>query len=62
MAAIFLNWTLHDLRHTAAYRIARDPGMPITDVQSIFGHARLTITQIYVSAPAEGTVAQHLGA
>jgi site-specific recombinase XerD len=27
------NWSLHDLRHTAAYRMARDPEMPITDVQ-----------------------------
>jgi integrase len=27
------NWSLHDLRHTAAYRLARDPDMPITDVQ-----------------------------
>ncbi len=23
---------LHDLRHSAAYRMARDPGMPLTDV------------------------------
>jgi len=28
------NWSLHDLRHTAAYRMARDPQMPITDVIS----------------------------
>src|SRR6202011_1964313 len=27
------NWTLHDLRPTAAYRMARDPEMPLTDVQ-----------------------------
>src|SRR6266849_2691405 len=34
------NWSLHDLRHTAAYRMARDPGMPITDVifSFIFDH------------------------
>lgn len=24
------NWSLHDLRHTVAYRLARDPDMPIT--------------------------------
>jgi site-specific recombinase XerD len=24
------DWSLHDLRHTAAYRMARDPEMPIT--------------------------------
>jgi integrase len=27
-AALGLNWSLHDLRHTAAYRMARDPQMP----------------------------------
>ena len=31
-AALGANWTLHDLRHTAAYRMARDPGLPVTDV------------------------------
>ena len=41
-AAVGAGWTLHSLRHTAAYRLARDPGMPITDVQWILGHASLT--------------------
>ena len=31
-AALGANWSLHDLRHSAAYRMARDPGMPLTDV------------------------------
>ena len=31
-AALGANWTLHDLRHTAAYRMARDPDMPLTSV------------------------------
>jgi integrase len=31
-AAAGTGWTLHSLRHTAAYRLARDPGMPITSV------------------------------
>jgi integrase len=51
------NWSLHDLRHTAAYRMARDPEMPLTDVQWVLGHAQLTTTQIYTSAPAEETIA-----
>ncbi|TDC16451.1 site-specific integrase [Kribbella albertanoniae] len=42
------NWTLHDLRHTAAYRMARDPEVPLTDVQWVLGHAHLTTTQIYL--------------
>jgi site-specific recombinase XerD len=54
------NWSLHDLRHTAAYRMARDEGMPLTDVQWILGHAQLTTTQIYTSAPLEETIASVL--
>ena len=38
-AAVGAGWTLHSLRHTAAYRLARDPDMPITDVQWVLGHA-----------------------
>lgn len=48
------NWSLHDLRHTAAYRLARDPDMPLTDVQWILGHRQLTTTQTYLTpAPEE---------
>ncbi len=54
------NWSLHDLRHTAAYRMARDEGVPLTDVQWILGHAQLTTTQIYTSAPFEETIASVL--
>jgi AcrR family transcriptional regulator len=39
----------HDLRHTAAYRMARDPEMPLTDVQWVLGHAVLSTTQIYTT-------------
>jgi site-specific recombinase XerD len=31
--------TLHSLRHTAAYRMAEDPALPLTDVQLVLGHA-----------------------
>jgi len=54
------NWSIHDLRHTAAYRMARDPGVPLTDIQWILGHARLATTQLYVSAPAEEAIASIL--
>ncbi len=53
-------WSLHDLRHTAAYRMARDPDMPITDVQWVLGHAHLTTTQIYVSPLPEDVIASVL--
>jgi integrase len=62
-AALGANWSLHDLRHTAAYRMARDPGMPLTDVQWVLGHAQLSTTQVYLRpAPADviaGTLAFH---
>ncbi|MGW4092330.1 hypothetical protein [Nocardia sp. NPDC004750] len=29
------NWSIHDLRHTASYRMSNDPQMNITDVQWI---------------------------
>jgi len=45
------NWSLHDLRHTAAYRMARDPQMPLTDVQWVLGHAHLSTTQLYLTPP-----------
>jgi site-specific recombinase XerD len=53
--ALGKDWTLHDLRHTAAYRMARDPQMPLTDIQWILGHARLSTTQAYLS-PVPGDV------
>jgi site-specific recombinase XerD len=55
-AALGANWSLHDLRHSAAYRLARDPGVPITDVQWILGHAHLSTTQIYVTSTADDVI------
>jgi site-specific recombinase XerC len=54
--ALGANWTLHDLRHSAAYRLARDPQMQITDVQWVLGHAHLTTTQIYVTPTPDDVV------
>jgi site-specific recombinase XerD len=57
------NWSLHDLRHLAAYRMTRDPAMPLADVQWVLGHAQLATTQRYMSAPADevitGVLAHH---
>lgn len=52
--------TLHALRHTAAYRMAEDPAMPLTDVQHILGHAQLTTTQIYLTPRQEDVIARVL--
>ena len=56
-ALLGANWTLHDLRHTAAYRMARDPQMPLTDVQWVLGHAHLETTQLYVAPSAADVIA-----
>ena len=48
--------TLHSLRHTAAYRMAEDPALPLTDVQLVLGHAQLTTTQIYLTPRKEEVV------
>jgi site-specific recombinase XerD len=48
--------TLHALRHTAAYRMAADPALPLTDVQFVLGHALLSTTQIYLTPRQEDVV------
>ena len=59
-AGLGANWTLHDLRHTAAYRMARDPDMPLTDVQWVLGHAQLSTTQLYLTPVTEDVIASVL--
>ncbi|MGD0247233.1 MAG: tyrosine-type recombinase/integrase [Streptosporangiaceae bacterium] len=41
------NWTLHDLRHTTAARLAADPDITLVEVQTIMRHAHLTTTGLY---------------
>ena len=53
------NWTLHDLRHSAARRMVRDPHLTLADVQWVLGHAHLTTTEIY-TAPAPDEVIAHV--
>jgi site-specific recombinase XerD len=48
--------TLHALRHTAAYRMAEDPALPLTDVQLVLGHAALTTTQLYLTPRKEDVI------
>jgi integrase len=42
-----MNWTLHDARHTAAARMARDPNLTLVEVQTILRHAHITTTALY---------------
>lgn len=48
--------TLHALRHTAAYRMAEDPALPLTDVQFVLGHAQLSTTQRYLTPRKEDVI------
>jgi hypothetical protein len=52
--------TLHSLRHTAAYRMAEDPDLPLTDVQFVLGHSQLTTTQIYLAVYPDEAIQAHL--
>ena len=52
--------TLHALRHTAAYRMAEDPALPLTDVQLVLGHAQLSTTQIYLTPRTQDVVRRML--
>jgi integrase len=42
--ALGTNWSVHDLRHTAALRMSRDPNLTLRDVQVILGHADIDTT------------------
>ena len=48
-AALGTNWSMHDLRHTAARRMAADANLSLSDVQTILGHRQLSTTvQVYL--------------
>jgi integrase len=59
-AALGADWTLHDLRHCAARRMAGDPQMPLTHVQAVMGHAALTTTQRYLIPGRDEVIEQVL--
>lgn len=47
------NWTLHDLRHTAASRMVNDPALTLVEVQSVLRDRRLASTQLYLHPDVE---------
>ncbi len=59
-ASLGTNWTLHDLRHTAAARLLADPAFTLFDVQTILRHASISTTQIYTQPRLEDLVAKVL--
>lgn len=62
--ALGTNWSMHDLRHTAALRMSRDEALSMRDVQTILGHAHLSTTaDVYLvedEVQVIRRVAQHL--
>lgn len=42
--ALGANYSMHDLRHSAALRMSRDDGLSMRDVQTILGHEHLSTT------------------
>jgi integrase len=48
-ALLGTNYSIHDLRHTASLRMARDESLSLKDVQVILGHAHLSTTaEVYM--------------
>ena len=56
-AVLGSDWTLHDLRHSAAMRMVRDPQLALSDVQWVLGHAHLTTTERYLTPTREEVIA-----
>ena len=56
-ATLGADWTLHDLRHSAAARMVRDPQLTLTDVQWVLGHAHLSTTQTYLTPSKDEVIA-----
>ncbi|WP_206509786.1 site-specific integrase [Rhodococcus sp. KRD197] len=42
------NWSFHDIRHTAATRMAGDPELSLVEVQTVMRHRHLTTTELYL--------------
>jgi len=56
-ATLGADWTLHDLRHSAAARMARDPQLTLSDVQFVMGHAHLSTTEVYLTPTRDEVIA-----
>jgi hypothetical protein len=54
-AGLDSHMTLHDFRHTCATRLANDPNVPLTDLQAVLRHVRITTTARYIQ-PATADV------
>jgi integrase len=52
------NYSLHDLRHTAAARMAADDNFSLVEIQTVLRHASITSTQIYLQPRLDDLVAK----
>jgi len=50
------NWSLHDLRHTAATRMASSGVLTLPEVQVILGHADLRTTSVYLAPRVDDVI------
>lgn len=58
-AVLGSNYSMHDLRHTAAIRMVRDDGLSLRDVQTILGHVHASTTaDIYLLADEDEVMAR----
>ena len=48
--------TVHDFRRTCATRLANDPEVPLTDVQAVLRHVRITTTARYVRPATDDVI------
>ncbi|MEV8504530.1 site-specific integrase [Actinoplanes sp. NPDC051475] len=55
-ARLGTNWTLHDLRHTAATRMVNGGKLTLAEVQAILRHADIRVTGRYLTARVEDLV------
>jgi integrase len=55
-AKLSTNWTLHDLRHTAATRMVNGGRLTLAEVQAILRHADIRVTGRYLTARVEDLV------
>ncbi|MFD9025199.1 tyrosine-type recombinase/integrase [Streptomyces parvulus] len=51
--ALGTNWTLHDLRHTAASRMANSGKLTLPEVQAVLRHANIQTTSRYLAIRVE---------
>jgi integrase len=57
-AVLGTNWSMHDLRHTAALRMVRDGRLSLRDAQVILGHAHLATTALYLTEDDDAVIAR----